>query len=167
MKFIPPVLVSMLGAAGLIPFVGLADKSLVGQLVRDEADAQLRRLAGKDHGFDRRQMQIGYGAVILSFLGGPHWGLAMCASSSALSAASAFRLIWGVTSSLIAWPALFVEDKKDSLNMLSGGLALAFAVDAVAWSAKLVPPYYMTLRLPLTIVAILSLQSNVQDKVDA
>ena len=96
--------------------------------------------------------------MILSFLGAPHWGWAL-SSTAAPPGVTAFRLIWGVTPALIAWP-LASTPAPTSLDALSAGLGLAYAVDAAAWVAGQTPRCYLALRTPLTLVAILSLQSN-------
>ena len=60
-RSLPPFAV-VLGVAGLIPFVACA----IGALALRGDDAERVTLA-----------LIGYGAVILAFLGGVHWGFAL------------------------------------------------------------------------------------------
>ena len=102
--------------------------------------------------FSLTRVQIAYGAMILSFLGGPHWGYGMTAGSS-----GAIRLLWGVTPSLIAWPAVLVPEPL-GIDILSAGLISALTVDTILFGFK--APLYLTLRIPLTVVAVASLQSN-------
>ena len=65
--------------------------------------------------------------MILSFLGAPHWGFALGGSPPASPRANAFRLVWGVTPSLLAWPCASTPAPL-SLDALSAGLAAAMAV---------------------------------------
>ena len=80
-----------LGYAGLLPFfllmlgVWFADPSWLSDFLRG---------------------QLAYGIVILSFLGGLHWGAAMLAEALSLIDTKK-ALVWGVTPSLIAWGATF------------------------------------------------------------
>lgn len=91
-----------------------------------------------------------YAAVIVSFLGGIHWGLAMRQQPRADTG----LLAWGVVPSLLAWPALLLPPAA-SLGLLGASLLLCYAVDR-----RLYPPQGMTawlgLRAQLTAVASLS-----------
>lgn len=143
MSLFPPPLAGALGAGGLIPFLATsAPVQLV--LPFDALLKPLRNAIGRPS-LNATELQVTYGCMILSFLGAPHWGWAL-SSTAAPRGVTAFRLIWGVT------PA--------SLDALSAGLGLAYAVDAAAWVAGQTPRCYLALRTPLTLVAILSLQSN-------
>ena len=80
----------ILGLAGLMPFVAAALCVLI--------------LEPWAHPMVRFAAQV-YAVVILSFLGGVHWGLAMAAGPAGTQGP---RLFWSVMPSLIAWPALFL-----------------------------------------------------------
>lgn len=64
-----PLVANLLGAAGLIPFIGTA----VGSYYMPEAVHLISDL------------QSVYGSIILSFMGGIHWGLAMVDTTSIYS----------------------------------------------------------------------------------
>ena len=123
-----------LGYAGLLPFV--AGAALI-WIVRADA-----------HPYVAAALSA-YAAVILSFLGGIHWGLGMRASAAAPSLFG-----WGVVPSLIAWVAVVMPPYA---GLVVQGVALigCYAVDrrvypqhgAAAW---------LTLRFRLTGVASLS-----------
>ena len=82
-----PLIAVLLGVAGLIPFVGCG----LAALGPDDAQARTAMLA-----------LTGYGAVILAFLGGVHWGFALAPSTAEQSArALSRRLLLGVVPSLI------------------------------------------------------------------
>jgi len=85
----PPAWAWILGLAGLIPFVMCAAMQWYGP-------PGWRMLAGL--------ALLSYGAVIVSFLGGIHWGLAMRASPVPTP-----RLIWGVMPSLLGWSAVLLD----------------------------------------------------------
>ena len=154
----PPPLALVLGAGGLIPFVALS-RPVSRALDVDGALQPVRDAIGRPS-LNHRELQVTYGCMILSFLGAPHWGFAFAsAPPSASAATTAARLAWGVTPSLIAWPCASMPAPL-SLDVLTLGLALALGVDALAWRAVAVPRSYLVLRVPLTLCASLSLQSN-------
>jgi len=130
----------MLGLSGLLPFVGAA----------------LAVLLAPDHwaGFARTAL-IAYGAVILSFLGAVHWGLALRAPDAEAWAAP-WRLVLGVMPSLIAWVAMLLSGTP-SLMLLAGGILGTAAVEQWAAGRGLVPAFYMRLRWVLSLGAALCL----------
>jgi len=142
-----------LGVGGLVPFVALSRE---GQrlLPHEVWLAPLRELMGRPS-LNATELQVTYGAAILAFLGGPHWGFAIRGRLTTL------QLLWGVTPPLIAWPAASTPAPA-SLDLLSFGLGASLLVDAAFSLVKLVPWQYLLLRSPLTIVAAWALQSNKQ-----
>ena len=131
----PPARV--LGLAGLLPFcVGS-----LGTVVLDDGE---QRAA-----FDA---VIAYGAVILTFLGAVHWGIAL----QSPQAVTWERLGWSVTPSLLGWVALLI-DPEPALVLLVLGLGTAFVVDLRASQAGLLPVWYLTLRFVLSLGAIAAL----------
>lgn len=129
----PPAVAWALGLAGLIPFVAGAAWLL---LAPGEPLAP-RALAA-------------YGAVIVSFLGGIHWGLVMARPGAAATA----PLVWGVVPSLIAWPALLLPPAW-SLALLAAALVLCFMVDRRRYPA-LGLAAWLPLRALLSAAAALS-----------
>jgi hypothetical protein len=129
----PSGLALIYGVTGLIPFVGLAAVVLLSH--------EWRAVAA--------QALAGYGAVIVSFLGGLHWGLAMRSR-----AVPASELTSGIALSLLAWGALLLPV---GYGLLALGLVLiaCWAVDR-----KLYPRYglqaWVPMRTQLTMVAALS-----------
>lgn len=118
-----------LGLAGLLPFLGGAVATALGQPWAAAALAA-------------------YGATILSFLGAVHWGLALAAPGRADLA----RLVGGVIPSLWAWVALLLP-AKPGLLMLAAGLLGLVLVESGATRRGLLPPAYLRLRWLLTVVA--------------
>jgi Protein of unknown function (DUF3429) len=122
-----------LGWSGLLPFVGGALALSVGPPAWH--DAALRAL-------------IAYGAVIVSFLGGIHWG-------SPTTAAHDAARVWGVVPSLLAWPMLLLPSPRFALIGLAASLALCWAVDRARFPAMGLSGL-LPLRTLLSSVAILS-----------
>lgn len=96
--------------------------------------------------------QVAYGAVILTFLGGVHWGVALRQTD----APSWLRLAWGVTPSLIGWCALLMPP-RNGLGLLAFGLAIAFGVDLRTLGEGIAPDWYPRLRRILTTGALAAL----------
>lgn len=144
-----------LGAGGLIPFAAF---SKWGQKVTDHEFwlSRVRKWTGRKD-LDATELQITYGCMILSFLGGPHWGFALMHQATR---ARQLQLVWGIVPPLIAWPAASVTSPKASLDILSFGLVTSLAVDASFAFLKMIPTPYLLIRTPLTLVATASLLSH-------
>lgn len=128
----PDELARALGLAGLLPFVAAAALAWWPQLLP---------------GLDARAALAAYGAVIVSFLGGIHWGLVMRGVRP-----SAGRLLWGVTPSLLAWAALLLP-AAPGLWLLAVSLLACFGVDRALYrSAGL--SGWLPLRLQLSLGAV-------------
>ena len=99
---------------------------------------------------------MAYGATILSFLGGVHWGLAIVFQSGADDPELRNRLIVSVIPSLAAWVALLFPEKT-GLLMLAAAMAAMLWVDLRATRAGNAPQWYPKLRIPLTCVVVAAL----------
>lgn len=127
-----------LGFAGLIPFIAAAFATLL------LPEAGQRELAGR--------ALLAYGAVILSFLGGVHWGLVLRDRPARPSRPLAI----GVLPSLFGWGSLFLPHEQ--------ALAVQVACFGGFWlyehrmlGADVLTPGYLALRRPLTLAACASL----------
>lgn len=100
------------------------------------------------------QALAAYGAVILSFLGGVHWGLAVGKTSRSGSLVP--HLVLSVVPSLVGWAALLLPSGSDFL-LLACAFAAMFVIDLRTSQSGLAPAWYPKLRLPLTVVVIASL----------
>jgi hypothetical protein len=134
-----PAHVSWLGYGGLVPFVGLA----------------ILLLADAPRAATWAAALLGYGAVILSFVGALHWGFAMTADG--LDPARRRRaFVWSVVPALLAWPATVIGGSAASL-ILVAGFALHLAEDRRLAGPAGLPAWYLPLRWRLTLVASLCL----------
>ena len=131
-----------LGALGALPFVGLA---LAGFVLEGSLRAQASFAL------------VAYGATILSFLGGIHWGLAIApASATEAAGAKPGQLVVSVIPSLVAWSALLLPDGV-ALLALAAAFALMLLVDLRAVGRLEAPDWYPKLRAPLTLAVVASL----------
>jgi hypothetical protein len=130
-----PTAALTLGIAGLVPFVGLA-----GIIVLN------RHLPAADAW---RALTL-YGAVILSFMGGVHWG-------AALATGAASRFLASVVPALAAWFATAFLPPRPATAALAIGFALLLLFDLAEVRRGHLPAWYAPLRRGLTGVVILSL----------
>lgn len=130
--------VRQLGYAGLLPFVGGA--GLV-WLVPVTGEPEAYAFAA--------QALAAYAALIASFLGGIHWGVAL-----RLPVPPTALVLWGVTPSLLAWVAVLMPPHA-GLVLLGALLLACYAVDRRVYPAHGLAPW-LTLRFRLSVVAALS-----------
>ncbi len=138
----PPASAILLGAAGVLPFLALALAAL------SRADPQAAQWLA---------WLVGYGAVILSFLGAVHWGFVLGAEAPERPG---LRLSLGVVPALLGWLALWLDGA--GLGSLAIGLLIAsFLAVAVTERSFYIhgwlPRGYLWLRYLLTIVVVLIL----------
>ena len=134
--YLPPLsdTARLLGNLGLLPFV--LGAALV-WVVKFEV-----------HGFVTQALSA-YAGIILSFLGGIHWGFAF-----RRSAAPASLFVWGVVPSLLAWIAVTMPPNA---GLVLHGLMLlvCYAVDRRVYPVQ-GAAHWLTLRFRLSTVAALS-----------
>jgi hypothetical protein len=131
--------VAWLGYGGLVPFLTLAAGSV----------------AGGPHADFLRAALFSYAAIILSFVGALHWGIALAAREMQARQRSAL-FAWSVVPALAAWPALLVYAAPASLLLVGGFLAHYWQDRRLVRSTQgngLLPAWYLPLRLQLTVVA--------------
>jgi len=141
---------TLLGNFGLLPFFVLAAATWVpfagGSL-------QVQRLVGT--------ALVGYGAVVLSFLGAVHWGLVL--RTPQLARTQAWNALgWGVVPALLGWLALLLAAAGIKmwlvLVVLIGDFVLCRLMDSnLLRLYPDIPPWYPSLRTRLTLGAIAAL----------
>lgn len=139
---------TLLGNLGLAPFFVLA---ILSWLPWGDEPALRVRFA-----------LVAYAAVILSFLGAVHWGLAL--ANPGLDKAKTWNALgWGVIPSLLGWLALLMLllgiPAAMVLAFLIGDLLLVRVMDGqlIRLYATPVPSWYLALRTRLTLGAALCL----------
>jgi hypothetical protein len=140
-----PRAATALGFAGLIPFLWGALTVLVPSLGEAATGALGARFMGAS-------VLIGYGTVILCFMGGVLWGFATRAEpelqwkaygSAVLPPLWAFVMVGGTTAASLS--ALFV------------GFFAMLSLDLQFGQWKLTPPWWIGLRIVLTLVTLVCL----------
>lgn len=142
-----PTVARNLGFLGALPFWGMSP------LAYSSLEAVFDLPA-----CDVGTLQIAYGATILSFLGGVHWGLAMT-SITPLKAINE-RFLWSVMPCLMAWPTLILPTEQGAA-VQACLLGFVYFVDS-SWAKRGgFPKWYMNLRKSLTVLAFSGLSVTV------
>ena len=142
-----PSIAMLLGLGGLIPFVVCG----LGALANPPPNDALSLLA-----------LIAYGALILAFLGGVHWGFGLDAAGSPSAAVQRRRFGLGVLPSLFGWVSLllaFVGYTRIALALLVLSFILVTVTEARASRAGYLPRGYMGLRWVLSAVVVVVLST--------
>lgn len=95
-------------------------------------------------------LQMGYGAVIISFLGAIHWGLEYAEKKPSYPR-TRFRYGLGVLASVVAWPTLFMPWHFALTSQFAAFVGLYFA-DSRASVRGWAPYWYGTYRFVLTAI---------------
>ncbi|KAH6603757.1 hypothetical protein Trco_007203 [Trichoderma cornu-damae] len=93
-------------------------------------------------------LQLGYGAVIISFLGAIHWGLEY-AEKQPQHDRTRFRYGMGLAASIVAWPTLLMPLEYALITQFGAFVALYYA-DFRATRNGWAPPWYARYRFLLT-----------------
>jgi hypothetical protein len=128
---LPPI-VPQLGYAGLLPFAALA---LGGWALPLEYRADCLRAL------------VTYGAVIVTFLGAVHWGVALAQNNR-----NSLVFVWGVMPSIVAWCATLLPAQHGGL-VLSISLIICWVVDRRLLQREAFAASYLRLRTRLTFAA--------------
>ncbi len=139
-----------MGYGGLLPFLALAVQCAI----------------DPDSGGLWRSILLGYGAVILSFVGALHWAFAMTLPELT-DAKRTECYVWSVVPALIGWVAasipigLMWQWPQKTTLLESALMIVAFLVhyqqDRRLTRVASLPAWYLPLRLRLTFVAALCL----------
>lgn len=138
----PPRTVAWLGYGGLLPFLVLTPASLLDH----------------HHGVVWSDALYAYGAIILSFIGALHWGLAMGLPELTERQRSA-RFTWSVVPALIAWPAVLLSPPL-AAPLLVIGFVAHYLQDRRLASQAALPQWYLPLRFRLSSVAVICLTAG-------
>lgn len=135
----------LLGLAGLVPFAWGAATLFVDPLAVWGASTFGPRFVGP-------YVQLSYGSVILSFMGGALWGFASKAEGRVAATGYALSVIPAL------WAFFFVGGGPVSAAVyLIAGFIGILGLDWMFWSQGLAPHWWLRLRLLLTSVVVLCL----------
>ena len=138
-----------LGLAGVLPFLWGAISARNTDISRPIAD-------WLGPGFLGRDLQLTYGAVILSFMSGVLWGFACKATKQNAP------LFFGLSVLPALW-ATFVlaSNAPEKLAALSAGFLALFGLDIVFFRHRLTPDWWLKLRALLTALVLTCLTVTV------
>ncbi len=139
MRALPPLAIG-LAIAGIVPFALLGIFS-----VQPGAESSLAAMRGL----------VGYGAVILAFLGGVHWGFTL--EEDGDGRAMRARLGLGVVPSLVGWAAILcsiVSRPVLGIAIVIAGLIGTVVVESRAQKRDLMPHGYMAMRWVISVVVV-------------
>lgn len=131
----------VLTLAGAIPFAALAISLWI-------APAAYRT--------DTSNALIAYAALILSFLGGIQWGVAVTLADAAPKSARTMWLL-AVVPALLAWAMLLVPGNNARVIVAICLFAFVWVIDALLHLQKLIPDWFFRLRTVITLIVITSL----------
>jgi Protein of unknown function (DUF3429) len=134
---LPPWMAAF-GYAGLVPFAACA------VLLLAVPEAGMRSLC--------ERALLGYGAVILSFLGGVHWGLVLRGDPGR----GPRMLAIGVVPSLVGWAALLAPFET-AVAIQVGAFGAFWLYEHRVLGPAVLPPAYLELRRWLTLGVVASL----------
>ena len=108
-----------------------------------------------DNGFVIHTL-LTYSAVILSFLGGIHWGIAVSSYSHDKKTAN-MLITESVLPSILAWGVLLHAPLHIQLLVLTVLFTFVWAIDSVLVGRKIVPLWFFEIRCIITPVVVVSL----------
>lgn len=141
---------NILGYSGTIPFISLAVILLL-----DASSTTPAASGPAASGLAASALHL-YGAIILSFLGGLHWGRIAC--NPDIKPSDKWFLIYSVIPSLMGWSSYLLSDIwQGAALMLIAGFIISYLIDIRfiklgAWQSWMKP-----LRTNLTLIACFSL----------
>jgi len=147
-----PQPVMILGLAGALPYLGTSLTTIY--LAKEAGLAAAGKVAGLDPGValgvlnNCLDIQVTYGAVLLSFLGALHWGFEFAGYGGQKGYN---RLLLGITPALVAWPTLAIAPMTALAIQWVGFTSLWFA-DMRASAAGWTPKWYSQYRFYLSVL---------------
>ncbi|KAH9818665.1 hypothetical protein DFH28DRAFT_1080582 [Melampsora americana] len=147
------------GSAGLIPYLATSIttiylarqvyKSEHGSIEKFDSETALTLL------YHNENLQVAYGAVILSFLGAIHWGIEFAAEgskpSNQLEPKGVPRYLLGTLPVLLAWPTLLLPGQL-ALASQWAAFTIVWYTDMIATGKGWTPKWYSTYRFGLTAI---------------
>lgn len=98
-----------------------------------------------------------YAAIVLSFLSGIHWGIGVSHAQSRHSEVARIMYMESTGITLLAWLILMLPEPYIKLLAFALLYAVAWGIDSVLHSMRLIPLWYFTLRGIATPIVVVSL----------
>lgn len=99
---------------------------------------------------------LSYAAVIVSFMGGIHWGVAVTRYTEKRRLAN-LLILESVWPSVIAWGALFYVEIHIQLLVMTLLYTFLWAIESLLYTNDLIPQWFYNLRCILTPIVVVSL----------
>ncbi|RDI81503.1 hypothetical protein Vi05172_g8408 [Venturia inaequalis] len=136
-----PYLATSVATIGVAQEMNIAHEQGMGYLFTAEQAEHLLHIL--------EPLQVGYGAVIISFLGAIHWGLEWANYGG--KPAGMRRYMVGVLAPAVAWPTTLMPVEYALITQFLAFTSLYYA-DTRASRRGLAPPWYGTYRFVLTFI---------------
>ncbi|CAO1637744.1 unnamed protein product [Sympodiomycopsis kandeliae] len=138
------------GAAGVLPYVGTSGASLYlarqASLVANGLDSRMDIETASALLLHAQNVQIAYGAIILSFLGAIHWGFEWAKLGGRVGN---LRYAMGVIPLAMAWPTILLGPQMALISQWSAYVLIWF-IDLKSTTNGWAPAWYSTYRFWLT-----------------
>lgn len=131
----------IMAVAGAVPFVAAAAVIVAGPAVHQPLAIQAMTT---------------YAAVILSFLGGVHWGIGVSINADAPRSAQTLFVL-AIVPALLAWALLFVTQPNSRIFVAIFLFGFVWVVDALLCLQKLIPLWFFRLRCIVSAIVVASL----------
>lgn len=99
---------------------------------------------------------ITYAAVVISFMGGIHWGIALNQYSKNFRIAN-MLIIESVFPVIMAWGLVFLPEIHIQILMLTILFTFMWAIDSLLYNLNIIPQWFFTIRCIVTPVMLGSL----------
>ncbi|PWN33537.1 uncharacterized protein FA14DRAFT_164948 [Meira miltonrushii] len=145
------------GAAGIVPYVSTAGASVYlarqAQLVAQGLDSHIDFETASALLLHAENVQITFGAVLLSFLGAIHWGFEFAKFGGAVGNR---RYFLGLVPVMVAWPTLMLTPQLALVGQWAG-FVLTWFIDLRATSQGWAPKWYSSYRFGLSLAVGVSI----------
>lgn len=145
------------GAAGIVPYVSTAGASIYlarqAQLVAQGLDSHIDFETASALLLHAENVQITFGAVLLSFLGAIHWGFEFAKFGGEVGNR---RYFLGLVPVMVAWPTLMLTPQLALVGQWAG-FVLTWFIDLRATSDGWAPKWYSSYRFGLSLAVGISI----------
>lgn len=145
------------GAAGIIPYVSTAGASVYlarqAHMVAQGLDSHIDFETASALLLHAENVQITFGAVLLSFLGAIHWGFEFSRFGGAVGNG---RYFLGLVPVMVAWPTLMLTPQLALVGQWAG-FVLTWFIDLRATSQGWAPKWYSSYRFGLSLAVGISI----------